>query len=90
VQAAVPVSEIVRPATQEPVEFLHDHFDRVAEPLAIRDFTDPLAGSLHCLSRGPAGEKPQVLVATLAAHPAVTQPLSTLKPWHQLTRKRRR
>src|SRR6516225_11685269 len=29
VQAAISVAEIVRPAAQEPVEVLHDHFDRV-------------------------------------------------------------
>jgi hypothetical protein len=50
VRAAVPIAEVVRPAAREPVELLHDHFDRVAEPLGVRDLTDPIAGPLHCLS----------------------------------------
>src|SRR5436309_6445474 len=40
----VSVPEVPRPAAQEPVEVLHDIFDRFAEPATVRELTDPIAG----------------------------------------------
>src|ERR1039458_10242587 len=50
VPAGGPISEVTRPAARKPIQLPHDHFDRVAEPLAVRDVTNPRAGSLHRLS----------------------------------------
>jgi hypothetical protein len=46
----MPVAEIAAPAAQVSVDVLNDLFDRVAEPLAEREFTDPVACSLHRLA----------------------------------------
>ena len=45
----VSVPEVPRPAAQEPIEVLHDLFDRVAEPATVRELTDPAAGTRHRL-----------------------------------------
>jgi len=46
----VPVAEVARPAAQEAVDLLHDGLDRDQQPAAVREFTEPVAGVLDCLS----------------------------------------
>ena len=50
VPAGVLVAEVTCPTAQKPIELVHAHFERVAEPLAVRDFANPRAGPLHRLS----------------------------------------
>src|SRR5665213_3464788 len=84
----VPVSEIARPAAQEPVEVPHDDLDRDPEPRACRDLTDALAGVSHGLTRGPADEKGEMPRPWgVAAHVAMMeakeiQPLASLSQLH--------
>src|SRR6266508_6873795 len=49
-------------------------FDRKQQPLARRQFADAVAGMLHRLTRGPAGEESEVAgAARTAAHVAVME-----------------
>jgi hypothetical protein len=53
----VAVAEIVSPATQEPVQVLHDYLDRQQQSGADRQLGDPVPGTPHCPITGPAGEE---------------------------------
>jgi hypothetical protein len=46
VTGRVSISEVARPAAQEGVDLPHGVIDWAQQPAAIRDFTDPVAGSL--------------------------------------------
>src|SRR4051812_40366621 len=46
----VAIAEVARPATQEPVEVLHDLLDRPAQTTPRGELSHTLAGALHRLS----------------------------------------
>ena len=46
----VSVTEVARPAAQEPIEVSHDDLDWDLEPRARRDLADALAGVSHGLA----------------------------------------
>ena len=56
VAGRVPVAEVGGPAAEEAVDTLHDPLDR-QQPPASGQFPDPVAGMLHRLARGPAGQE---------------------------------
>src|SRR3954463_13481515 len=70
----VAVAEVARPATQEPVEVFHDLLDRPAQTVPRGELSHTLAGALHRLPRGPAGEEADVPESRVpGAHPAVME-----------------
>jgi hypothetical protein len=70
----VSVTEVARPAAQEAVDIMHDLIDIHQQPAPVRELMDPVAGALHGLTRGPAGQEAEMpRRGRVAAHPAVME-----------------
>ena len=54
VPSRVSITEVIRPATKDLVDVLHDHFNRYQQATPDREFTYPAAHTLHRFVRGPA------------------------------------
>src|SRR4051812_13822196 len=76
----VSITEVPGPTAQERVDVLHDHLNGQQQPTPGGEFPDPVAGVLHGLIRGPAGEEGER--ALPAARPGCHQPVVEAEEVH--------
>src|SRR6476659_3923671 len=72
----VPIAEVARPSTKEPIHPFHDRAHAQQQPRPNRQLTDHIPGMCHRLVRWPPGEEPDPLdtAAALTAHPPMMKP----------------
>jgi hypothetical protein len=62
---------------------LHYQIDRQPQPRPLRQLTEPVAGVLHCLSRGPTGQEQDA--SRPGASPGAHQPVVEAEEIKSLT-----